>query len=38
VYPTEKFADLVVSGELPLERSAGLVTAALHLARAAGAR
>ena len=38
VYPTEKFADLAVSGELPLERSAGLVTAALHLARAAGAR
>ena len=38
VHPTEKFADLVVSGEQPLERSAGLVTAALHLARAAGAR
>ena len=38
VYPTEKFADLAVSGEELLERSATAVTAVLHLAKAAGAR
>jgi uridine kinase len=37
VYPTEKYANLVVSGEEPLERSTSAVIAALHRAEAAGA-
>jgi len=35
VHPTEKFADLVVSGEQPLDRSTSAVIAALHRPRAA---
>ncbi len=35
VYPTRKHADLVVSGEEPLDRSTAAVMAALHKARAA---
>ena len=35
VYPTEKYADLSVSGEEPFERSTSAVIAALHRARAA---
>lgn len=38
VHPTEKYADLVVSGEEPFERSTSAVMAALHLAAAAGGR
>ena len=30
VYPTGKYADLIVSGEEPLERSTSAVIAALH--------
>ena len=37
VHPTEKYADLVVSGEEPLERSTSAVMAALHRTRAANA-
>ena len=37
VYPTEKDANLVVSGEEPFERSTTAVIAALHRAKAAGA-
>src|SRR5215471_6458591 len=35
VYPTQKHADLTVSGEEPLERSTAAVVAALHRAKAA---
>ena len=35
VYPTEKYADLRVSGEEPFERSTAAVLAALHRAKAA---
>ncbi len=35
VYPTEKYADLVVSGEEPFDRSTSAVVAALHRARVA---
>jgi len=35
VYPSRKWADLVVSGEEPLEKSTGAVVAALRRARAA---
>ena len=35
VYPTRKYADLVVSGEEPLDRSTAAVIHALHRARAA---
>jgi uridine kinase len=35
VYPTERYADLKVSGEEPLERSTNAVIAALHRAKAA---
>jgi uridine kinase len=38
VYPTEKYADRVVSGEEPFERSISAVMAALHRAKAANAR
>ena len=38
VYPTEKYAGVVVSGEAPFERSTSAVMAALHLAAAAGGR
>jgi uridine kinase len=38
VYPTEKYADLVVSGEEPFERSISAVMAALHRAKTANAR
>ena len=38
VHPTEKYADLVVSGEEPFERSISAVMDALHLAAAAGGR
>ena len=38
VYPTEKYADLVVSGEEPFERSTAPVMAALHRAKTANAR
>ena len=37
VYPTEKYADLVVSGEEPFEHSTTSVIAALHRAKAANA-
>jgi uridine kinase len=37
VHPTEKHADLVVSGEEPFERSISAVMAALHRTRAANA-
>ncbi|MEO8596643.1 MAG: uridine kinase [Candidatus Solibacter sp.] len=37
VHPTRKFADLVVSGEEPFDRSTSAVIAALHRAKAAGA-
>jgi len=37
VYPTEKFADLVVSGEEPFERSTSAIVTALNRAKAAGA-
>jgi uridine kinase len=36
VYPTEKYAGVVVSGEEPFERSTSAVMAALHRAAAAG--
>ena len=35
VYPTEKYASLIVSGEEPLERSTNAVIAALHRAKTA---
>jgi uridine kinase len=38
VFPTEKYADLVVSGEEPFERSTSAVMAALHRAETANAR
>jgi uridine kinase len=38
VHPTEKYADLVVSGEEPFERSTSAIMAALSRAKAAGAR
>jgi uridine kinase len=37
VNPTEKYADLVVSGEEPFERSTSAVVAALHRAKATNA-
>jgi uridine kinase len=38
VYPTEKYADLIVSGEEPFDRSTLSVMAALHRAKTASAR
>jgi uridine kinase len=38
VCPTEKYADLVVSGEEPFDRSTSSVMAALHRAKTANAR
>jgi len=38
VYPTEKYADLVLSGEEPFEHSTTAVMAALTRAKAASAR
>jgi uridine kinase len=38
VHPTQKYADLVVSGEEPFERSTAAVMAALHRAKIANAR
>jgi uridine kinase len=37
VYPTGKYADLAVSGEMPFDRSTSAVIAALHRAKASAA-